>query len=115
MVLKPGSKTTAEELLTYSEAHIQERAAIPKRLEIIETMPITAVGKIFRPALREKITSIVLTEHLQREGINASVSARMDGKKGMLASVTLEDSTQQPAAQALLETYNGVRSDFANT
>ncbi|HBN14928.1 MAG TPA: acyl-CoA synthetase [Pseudohongiella sp.] len=115
VVLKPGSKTTAEELLTYSEAHIQERAAIPKRLEIIETMPITAVGKIFRPALREKITSIVLTEHLQREGINASVSARMDGKKGMLASVTLEDSTQQPAAQALLETYNGVRSDFANT
>jgi fatty-acyl-CoA synthase len=49
--LKPGVEATTEELLSFAQANIPERAAIPKRIYIIEQIPVTAVGKIFKPAL----------------------------------------------------------------
>lgn len=38
-------------LMEQAKSLISERAAIPKRIEIISEMPITAVGKIFKPQL----------------------------------------------------------------
>lgn len=58
--LNQGHKETAEELLTFLEQHISERPALPKELFILELMPLTAVGKIFKPALRQMETERVL-------------------------------------------------------
>ena len=71
-------------------------------------MPMTAVGKIFRPVLREQISTAVLTEHLAKAGIVAEVACKADNKTGMNASVKLQDATQQSAAQELLSSYNVV-------
>ncbi len=49
--LKPGAEATAEELLSFAQANIPERAAIPKQIYLIDKIPVTAVGKIFKPAL----------------------------------------------------------------
>tara|TARA_R110002072_G_scaffold233478_1_gene391068 strand:+ start:85196 stop:87055 length:1860 start_codon:yes stop_codon:yes gene_type:complete len=106
VVLKPGSTTTMTELLDYCEHEVSERAAIPKRLEAIESMPVTAVGKIFRPALRKAITAKVLSEHLLNEGIAATVTTEIDARKGMLAAITLADNSQQDDAETILSAYN---------
>ena len=50
--LAEGSKVTSEEILNYARAHIGERAAIPKEIVIVDKIPLTSVGKIFKPALR---------------------------------------------------------------
>jgi fatty-acyl-CoA synthase len=47
-----GSSLTGAEVLDWAREHIGERAAVPKEVFIIERLPLTAVGKIFKPALR---------------------------------------------------------------
>ncbi|MDO9477557.1 MAG: acyl-CoA synthetase [Pseudohongiella sp.] len=108
VVLQPGATVSAAELLSFCESEVSERAAIPKRIEILSTMPMTAVGKIFRPVLREQISAAVLTEHLARAGIVAEVACKADNKTGMNASIKLHDVTQQSAAEELLSSYNVV-------
>lgn len=106
VVVRPGSTVTPQALLTYCESHVSERAAIPKRIEIIDAMPMTAVGKIFRPALRQQISASVLQEHLEREHINALVETRFDTKKGMTAKVVIQDATRKQETETLLSPYN---------
>lgn len=105
VMLKPGAECTQDELLSYCQERISERAAIPRRIEFIDEMPLTAVGKTFRPALRHRISELVLSEHLQQERIEASVEVRQDERKGMLASVWVDDPGEQQRAQELLNAY----------
>ncbi len=106
VVVRPGSTVKPQELLAYCEEKVSERAAVPKRIEIIDAMPMTAVGKIFRPALRQQISAAILQEHLEREHINALVETRLDSKKGMTAKVVLQDAARQEETRALLSPYN---------
>jgi fatty-acyl-CoA synthase len=50
--LKSGTKASAEELLALCEKEVPERAAVPAQVVILDQMPLTAVGKIFKPPLR---------------------------------------------------------------
>jgi fatty-acyl-CoA synthase len=50
--LRPGASATEAELLVHCLREISERAAIPRAVRVIDTMPLTAVGKIFKPQLR---------------------------------------------------------------
>ncbi len=49
--LAPGAQADEEELMAWAREHIGERAAVPKRVYIVDEIPTTAVGKIFKPAL----------------------------------------------------------------
>lgn len=49
--LKPGAQATEQELLDFVAKKIPERAAVPRHVKIKPTMPLTGVGKIFKPAL----------------------------------------------------------------
>lgn len=102
VVLRPGQSCSVDELHRFAETHITERAATPKRIEFIDAMPLTAVGKIYRPALRLRITEMVLRELLQDKGIEATVTGQQDKQKGLLMHVTLKTSSQQALAQDLL-------------
>lgn len=57
--LKPGALATPEELLVFATRHTQERASIPVEIIILPAMPVTAVGKISKPALRVDATTRV--------------------------------------------------------
>jgi len=48
----PGGSIDIEALLAHCRAHILERAACPIAIHVIEQMPLTPVGKIFKPSLR---------------------------------------------------------------
>ena len=51
--LKPGETVSALDLLAFVEDRISERAARPKDVVIVPSLPLTAVGKVFKPALRQ--------------------------------------------------------------
>lgn len=106
VVLKPGTQCSAEELLAYAEKHISERAAIPKRIEIIPAMPLTAVGKIFRPALRQQIAVTVLKEIFAENSIEAEVSSRLDKKSGLIMVIKLADKEKLPSVDKLLMPFS---------
>jgi fatty-acyl-CoA synthase len=50
--LRPGRQADADELLALCQREVPERAAVPIDVVVIDAMPVTAVGKIFKPALR---------------------------------------------------------------
>ncbi len=54
VTLSAGCSTTEEELLNSASQTIAERAAVPKQIFIIDEMPLTAVGKIFKPELTRR-------------------------------------------------------------
>jgi fatty-acyl-CoA synthase len=49
--LRPDAMVDEAALLAYASEQIGERAAIPKAIHVIEEVPQTAVGKIFKPYL----------------------------------------------------------------
>jgi fatty-acyl-CoA synthase len=50
--LKPGTTASVEELLELCREQVQERAAVPVQIRIIDQIPLTAVGKMNKPVLR---------------------------------------------------------------
>jgi fatty-acyl-CoA synthase len=53
--LVPGSQTTPSELVAFLSSCIAERAAIPKEIIIVDKLPLTAIGKPVKAALRRDI------------------------------------------------------------
>lgn len=52
--LRDGAEATPETLLRFAQDHIGERAAVPKEVMILERLPMTAVGKLFKPDLVQR-------------------------------------------------------------
>lgn len=77
--LREAAQADEKELLAYLEAKISERAARPKAVHIIESMPVTPVGKIFKPALVRRETEQALTAALRAAGFpDAAVRRDLD-------------------------------------
>lgn len=62
VTLRPGAATGADELLSGVSARIPERAAVPKRIEILPEMALTATGKVFKPELRRRAAELALRD-----------------------------------------------------
>ena len=54
VALSPGSELTVEALNAWAAERVPERAAAPERVEIVDAIPLTAVGKPFKPELRRR-------------------------------------------------------------
>jgi fatty-acyl-CoA synthase len=52
VTLKPGASLTEAEMLDFLAERIHERPALPKAVVVLDAMPATGVGKIYKPALR---------------------------------------------------------------
>jgi len=103
--LKPGNSVSVEELHAYCAKTISERAAIPKRIEIIDAMPTTAVGKFFKPELRNQATSFVLNAALEEASIVGDISVYFEQKRGHVAKVKLQKTDQLDEARSILERF----------
>ena len=93
---KPGKKLDAKEIEDYCREHITERAAIPKEICIVDPMPVTAVGKIFKPALRyDAIKRVLDAELAMLADVVESVEVRVreDKVHGTLAVITAEPTS----------------------
>jgi fatty-acyl-CoA synthase len=91
--LRENSNLTKEEILAYLKEHVGERAAIPKDIVIIENMPVTPVGKIFKPALHWDAVKRAYESELQviRNLVEfLKVDVGEDKVHGSLASISLK-------------------------
>ncbi|MGV3493487.1 MAG: AMP-binding protein [Ramlibacter sp.] len=64
VTLKPGASVEAGALLAQVAAQVYERPAVPKRVVVLEALPVTAVGKVYKPALRLRAIELKLREVL---------------------------------------------------
>ena len=64
--LKPGSTVSEAELLAFTAERVDEAPARPKSLTILERMPVTNVGKIYKPELRTLATAAVVEGLIHR-------------------------------------------------
>jgi fatty-acyl-CoA synthase len=93
--LRAGVDANAEELLAFAALHIRERAAVPKQLFFVEQMPLTAVGKIFKPELRRRALESAVRELLNQSGLAAQAEAELDSGRLQLIVRTEMDTAAQ--------------------
>ena len=99
------SQISAEELIEHCANTMSERAAIPKRIEFIDAMPLTAVGKIFRPTLRQQITETLVKEVLASSSISAQVASEIEKKRGLVIRINVDDKSTIDATNTLFQNY----------
>ena len=88
--LKPGATVTEAELLAHAQRAIPEKAAMPKRVKIAPSLPTTAVGKLFKPALVEREIEETVRAEAERVGAPiVSVRVERDSKTGLRALVAV--------------------------
>jgi acyl-CoA synthetase (AMP-forming)/AMP-acid ligase II len=99
-----GAEITEDELMAFAKEHIHERAAHPKHLEILDELPKTAVGKIFKPDLRKMAITRIFNKALA--DIAAEVSdVREDKKRGLVAYVTRSGEATDEEIGGALNAY----------
>lgn len=99
--LTEGGMATEEELLSFAGENIHERAAIPKEIFVIENMPLTAIGKIFKPELRnDQVKRIVVEELKNVTGIaeELNVVVKNSKKYGQLVEIYVQHPIQNAEA-----------------
>ncbi len=86
--LKAGAAATEAELLEYVARSIPEKAAIPKRVKISPSLPTTAVGKLFKPALIAREIEEAIRAEAERVGVAiASIRIERDPQRGLRAVI----------------------------
>ena len=99
------SDVTEQELIDHCASAMSERAAIPKRIAFIDAMPLTAVGKIFRPTLRQKVSEQVIGELLAKESIDVAITSEIEKKRGLVLSIDVADKIKIDEVKKLVEGY----------
>ncbi len=96
--LVAGKTVTVEELLDHVRGRIHERAAVPKHIEIMEELPKTAVGKIFKPDLRRLAITRVYDAALAEADLNVRVKEVVEDKKrGLVARLEKTGAVDEAA------------------
>jgi fatty-acyl-CoA synthase len=99
VTLRQGASVTQDELLAFAKTSINEPPALPRRLFILEQLPMTAVGKIYKPALRQDCAQRHLLEVLQGEPI-AALTVREEPGRGQVVRIELEAGDDGALQQA---------------
>jgi fatty-acyl-CoA synthase len=110
--LKPGATVAAGELEQWVRERTPERAAVPVAIVLIDPMPLTGVGKVFKPQLRWDAARRVFTQALAtlaEKGLGVEVSVGAHGTHGSLATVTVREvapEAREAIASAIHERLN---------
>lgn len=84
VTLQPGTSATVDALQEHAHRTIHERPALPKRIEIVDSLPMTAIGKLYKPALRARACERVMRERLARSGLDSLAQVRVEDGGGAL-------------------------------
>jgi fatty-acyl-CoA synthase len=104
--LTPRSKATSAQLVDFAKEHITEQAAAPKDVYILETMPLTDVGKPHKTQLRLDSAKRAFTDLM---------------KQTLPADTSIEVTVQQHATHGVMVSYklkavaSKDQSDLENT
>lgn len=94
VTLASGRVATEAELIEFACQLIAERPAWPKRVYIVNALPLTAVGKVYKPSLRSDAAVRLLKPMLSAIATNSlvEVEVRDGGKRGLDVAVTISGS-----------------------
>ncbi|MCU7375189.1 acyl-CoA synthetase [Paucibacter sp. O1-1] len=101
--LKAGASATEAELLAFAKQEISERAALPKAIRVLPALPLTGVGKIFKPELKQRETEDALRTALHEAGAAATALVAVnDPQLGIRIELTLADPAGAEIARRVL-------------
>lgn len=104
LVLAAGATADEAELLGWARDHAPEPAAAPKAVHVVESLPTTHVGKVFKPALVEDAVRRLVRAALDRAGVTGRVEVETrDGRPH--AVVRLADGADPAPLTADLDGY----------
>ncbi|MFE4459564.1 acyl-CoA synthetase [Nocardia tengchongensis] len=104
VTLAAGAEVTETDLLAWAGERVPERAAAPKSIIVLDSLPTTDVGKPYKLALRADATCREVLDALDTTaGIGAVSVSIEDGS--VLATVVLAASADAAAVEAVLGRY----------
>jgi len=94
--VEANSNVSKLELMNFAANEIPEKAAVPKDIYLVDELPLTAIGKVFKPQLEmqeiEKCIASLAVRELPGEPIDIEVN--QDSKHGILATVKFNNGDQ---------------------
>jgi fatty-acyl-CoA synthase len=100
----PGASVTETELRAWAGARAAERAAAPKSVTIVDSLPTTAIGKPYKLALRARAAVTAISEALCGIGGIDSVDAVVDDGS-VVVRATVTDEAHYEAVNAALARF----------
>ncbi len=102
VVPAPGLEVDPDALKSYLDTHVHEAPARPRIVKVIDALPVTAVGKIFKPTLRD--LAIKEKVALETAGIcgsqaTAEVAVSLDARKNTVVDVTVSGAAPETIAE----------------
>lgn len=104
VTLRPDASANPESLRQWAVEHVSESAAIPKSVIVIDTIPVTAVGKPYKPALRADATRAAVRDALTSVPGVVDVEAKVDDGS-IVVIVSVGAGTDTDAVAAILGRY----------
>ncbi|MFM9926016.1 AMP-binding protein [Variovorax sp. H27-G14] len=105
--LRAGRTVGTDALVAFAQARIPERPAFPKAIFILDALPVTAIGKLYKPTLRAMAIRWVVEDRIARSALASTVAVdvRAEGK-GLVVHCTPADDN--PETAVLLRKLLGV-------
>lgn len=101
-----GAEVSPEELQKHAAERIDERAAIPKHVEILPELPKTAVGKVFKPDLRKLAITRVLNGAFAEAAQAVKVAEVFEDKtRGLVARLQKTGDVDAAAVEQTLGSF----------
>lgn len=91
VTLAAGKTAIEAEAIEFAREYIAERPAWPKRVYIVDALPLTELGNVHEPSLRAdaavRLLGRTLAERVQDTSFE--IEAKQGGKRGFAVSVTM--------------------------
>jgi len=104
VTLVAGATVTEAELCAWAAERVPERAAAPKAVTVLDALPVTAVGKPYKLALRADVTRRALAEALAGLGEDIEVQTAIEDG-AVVAAITIAADANQAAVKARLDQF----------
>jgi len=124
VVLTGEGAASEEELADYVRSHIDEPPARPRWVRVVKEIPLTGVGKVYKPTLRAMAVEIACHDALAslfQGDTNINVSAEATPASGMIVAVEVSgvvEAAEQDDIRQQIDTLLGgfsltVKTEFA--
>jgi fatty-acyl-CoA synthase len=113
--LKPGMTADAEAIKAFAREHITERAAAPAEVIILDQMPLTGVGKIFKPELRYHAARLVferLIGSLVGDPTRVSVAVGPHRQHGTVATISIGGTISEATLNSIRDALRGFQMRY---
>ncbi len=105
--LVPGGVATEEELLAFTAARVDEAPAKPKWVALVDALPMTNVGKIYKPELRamaaSRVVAATVAELCAELGLPEAAHPSVTHEGESLVRVTIDPTATGAQAANLAE------------